>query len=141
MKSKNTPLEKLEQALGGHGNETKDQTIANLKAKGINTDALIAKIRATVQKGYSTKLKAMAEREQRETSKQPNRFGNLAILTREAMLQLVERLRSGAMGTGFQQAIVARCRNKQPTVLTEDELRTWLEDLGELPDDSDDRKT
>jgi hypothetical protein len=140
MKPKNISLEKLEQALASHESETKEQTIANLRAKGINTDALIAKVRATVQKGYSTRLKAMAGREQREISKKPNRLGNLATLTHEAMLQLVERLRSGAMGVGFQQAIVARCRNKQPTDLTEDELRTWLEDLGELPEDSDDSK-
>ena len=137
MKPKNTPLEKLEQALASHESETKEQTIANLRAKGINTDALIAKVRATVQKGYSTKLKEIAEREKIQTSQNPNRFGNLAILTREAMLQLVEQLRSGAMGAGFQQAVVARCRNKQPTELTEGELRTWLEDLGELPDDSE----
>jgi hypothetical protein len=137
MKPKNTPLEKLEQALASHDNETKEQTIANLRAKGINTDALIAKVRATVQKGYSTKLKEIAEREKSQTSQKPNRFGNLATLTREAMLQLVEQLRSGARGAGFQQAVVARCRNKQPTELTEDELRTWLEDLGELPDDSE----
>ncbi len=140
MKPKNTPLEKLEQALASHDNETKEQTIANLKTKGINTDALMAKVRATVQKGYSSKLKVMAEREQRQILQKPNRFGNLATLTREAMLQLVEQLRSGTRGAGFQQAIVARCRNKQPADLTEDELRTWLEDLGELPDDSDDRK-
>lgn len=141
MKPKNTPLEKFEQALGSHSNETKEQTITNLKAKGINTEALIAKVRATVQKGYSAKLKAIAEREQHAISKKPNRLGDLATLTHEAMLQLVEQLRSGAMGAGFQQAIVARCRNKQPTELTEEELRTWLEDLGELPDDSDDCKT
>ena len=137
MKPKNLPLEKLEQALASHEGETKEQTIANLRAKGINTDALIAKVRATVQKGYSTKLKEIAEREKAQVSQSPNRFGNLATLTREAMLQLVEQLRSGARGAGFQQAVVARCRNKQPTELTEDELRTWLEDLGELPDDSE----
>ena len=136
MKPKETPLEKFEQALASHDNETKEQTIANLRAKGINTDALIAKVRATVQKGFSTKLKEIAEREKAQTSQKPNRFENLATLTREAMLQLVEQLRSGAMGAGFQQAVIARCRNKQPTELTEEELRTWLEDLGELPDDS-----
>ncbi|MEO7300784.1 MAG: hypothetical protein ABI042_19640 [Verrucomicrobiota bacterium] len=137
MKPKNTLLEKLEQTLASHDNETKEQTIANLRAKGINTDALIAKVRATVQKGYSAKLKKIVEGEKSQISQKPNRFGNLATLTREAMLQLVEQLRSGAMGAGFQQAVVARCRNKQPTELTEDELRTWLEDLGELPDDSE----
>lgn len=136
MKPKETPLEKFEQALASHDNETKEQTITNLRAKGINTDALIAKVRATVQKGYSTKLKEIAEREKAQASQKPNRFENLATLTREAMLQLVEQLRSGAMGAGFQQAVVARCRNKQPTELTEEELRSWLEDLGELPDDS-----
>jgi hypothetical protein len=136
MKRKETPLEKFEQALASHDSETKEQTIANLRAKGINTDALMAKVRATVQKGYSTKLKEIAEREKALASQKPNWFENIATMPHAAMLQLVEQLRSGAMGAGFQQAVVARCRNKQPTELTEEELRTWLEDLGELPDDS-----
>ena len=47
------------------------------------------------------------------------------------MLSFFEKLRSGAYGSHYQEAAVARCRNKDATELSGEELRSWLEDIGD----------
>ena len=122
------PLEKF---LFDTADQPKDEAINELSDNGINTDAFLADIQNVVQGSYMSQLKKIASMQQADSVKPASFLSDLATLGKSAMLDLFSDFQSGSFGDQYKQAAVARCRNKNPSELSETELRSWLADIGE----------
>ena len=77
-------------------------------------------------------LRRAAEQEQASRTSAPGFLGQLTTMSRDAMLAVFERVANGDFGTKYSTAALARCRNKDASGLTDEELRSWLEDIGDV---------
>lgn len=125
-------LDDLENFLISNEEQSKSETAAELRSQGVDTERFFNKIHAIVQAGYCQQLRVIAQREQAALKAQPPFLENLATMTREAMLAIFSQLRDGAFGSDYQEAALARCRNKDASSLSDGELRSWLEDVGDI---------
>lgn len=133
MTDKDRSLDDLEALLAGGDDETKQETISELRRSGVDTTQFFSRIRQVVQNGYSKQLRSLAEREMKETfAARAAFFGQLKDMTRDKMLAIFGELQQGAFGAGYQQAALARCRNREASELSDEELRSWLEDIGDI---------
>lgn len=121
----------LETFLFDTADQPKDEAIKELSANGIDTAAFLADIQNVVQGSYMSQLKQLAEMQQADSLKPAGFLSDLATLGKSAMLDLFSGFQSGRFGDQYKQAAVARCRNKNPSELSETELRSWLTDIGE----------
>lgn len=111
---------------------SKVDAIKFLKEHGVDTTAFFEAIEATVQQGYSKQLREIAEQQKAARAIAPETLAKIGSMTRQAMLSFFEDLTRGQFGQGYQSAALARCRNKSPSDFTDEELRTWIEDVQEL---------
>jgi hypothetical protein len=130
MKPVDKRLEKLEEFFANTENEPVADLLKELRAQGVDTERFSRRVNEVVESAYSAGLRALAAKEQ-QTSSSPSFITSAAGKTREAMLALFEQLREGAFGAQYQQAALARCRSKAAQELTDEELRSWLEDIGD----------
>jgi hypothetical protein len=126
----NPTLEELE-ALLVSCDAPKEEVVRSLRRQGLDTDAFFSRIKQVVQTGYADLLRRAAEQERAESASIPDFLAQLKAMSREAMLELFRRLSAGEFGTVYRDAALARCRNKGADELSNDELRSWLEDVGE----------
>ena len=94
--------------------------------------AFFSRVQKTVDAGYSKQLQRLSADQQSEHRAPPSFLSDLADMTRDSMLDCFQRLRSGEFGVQYKEAALARCRNKDATELTDDELRSWLDDVGDI---------
>ena len=132
MNDNRLKLNGLEAFLADTEGESKADDLADLKKLGVNIDDFLARVEATVEKGYSSQLRALAAREREKSSSKPAFMGTLAVMSRQAMLDCFEKLRCGDFGDKYRDLALARCRNKEASELTDEELRSWLEDVSQV---------
>ena len=126
-------LAKFEAFLADPDNQTKEETLAELASHGVRTEEFLKSVQMVVREGYSKRLKETAESEQAAAAaKRRNLFGDIKSKTRDELLAIFAGLSAGDYGQGFCEAARARCRNKEAGQLTDDELRTWLEDVSDM---------
>jgi hypothetical protein len=126
-------LAKFEAFLADTDNQTKEETLAELASHGVRTEEFLKEVQMVVREGYSKRLKQIAEQERAEAcSEKPKVFGEIMSLPREAMLLLIQKLKAGEFGPELQQATGARWRNKEADHVTDEELRSWLEDIADM---------
>jgi len=53
-------------------------------------------------------------------------------MPREELLTLVGKVQSGAFGLNLQQLAAARARNQSVGTLSDEDLRSWLQDIARL---------
>jgi hypothetical protein len=123
-------LSELEEFLADTSGESTAETRRFLRSQGVDTTKFFRRVQQTVEEGYSEQLRALATLEQ-ERKTAASYLGQLAGMPREAMLAFFDNLRKGELGGRNQEAALARCRNKDASELSDDELRSWLEDIGE----------
>ncbi len=111
---------------------SKTDAVKELRSQGVNTEALFSRVKRIVQDGYSAQLRLAAEHERSSRASTPGFLVQLATMSREAMLAVFERVASGEFGVQYSEVALARCRNKDASGLTDEELRSWLEDIGEV---------
>jgi hypothetical protein len=124
---------KFEAFLADTDNQTKEEALAELASHGVHTEEFLKKIQMVVREGYSKRLKEIAEQERAVCSKKCQTFRE-NMSTREAMLLLIQKLKAGEFGPALQQATGARWRNKEADHVTDEELRSWLEDIADMKD-------
>ena len=132
MNDERVKLNGLEAFLADTEGESKSEDLADLRKLGVNVDSFLARVEATVQQGYSQQLHALAENQWAQVRPGPTFLEGLASMSRKAMLECFERLRNGELGDKYRDLALARCRNKDASELTDDELRSWLEDAGQV---------
>lgn len=131
MKQEKPNLDDLEAFLNNDSLSKKD-AVKELRMQGVNTDALFDRMQRIVREGYSTQLRRAAEQEQASRASAPGFLAQLATMSRDAMLAVFERVANGEFGPEYRTAALARCRNKDASGLTDEELRLWLEDIGDV---------
>lgn len=127
----NPTLEELE-ALLISCELPKEEVVRSLRRQGLDTEAFFSRIKEVVRTGYAEQLRRAAEQERAERASAPGFLAQLTTMSREAMLEIFRRVSDGEFGGVYREAALARCRNKGPDELTNDELRSWLEDVGEV---------
>ena len=111
--------------------QSKADAVKELESHGVEVPNFFSRIQRTVQSAYMSQLGNIAAQEQAEAKKQPSFMKNVSDMTKEQILALVEQIRSGVFGSDYGSLAIARCRNNDPNEMTVEELRSWLEDLGD----------
>src|SRR5580704_6777151 len=110
---------------------SKQDALKELRLQGVDTEALFARVQRIVREGYSTQLRLAAEQE-KVSRASPDFLAQLATMSRDAMLAVFERVANGDFGPEYRTAALARCRSKDASGLTDEELRSWFEDIGDV---------
>jgi hypothetical protein len=132
MNEERGKLNGLEAFLANCDEESQADDLADLRKMGVNVDAFMKRVDATVQAGYAEQLRQLAASQREQSSSAPGFLANLKTMTRAAMLDAFEGLRRGDLGERYRGLALARCRNKDVSELSDDELRSWLEDVGQV---------
>ena len=108
-------------------------SVAELRKKlteeGVNVDQFLARTDVAFRHGLQEGVRRQsAQAKARAAVLKGTLFGSLVGKSREALIALYESATAGNYGS----EAMARCRNKNAEALTEDELRSWLEDIERL---------
>ena len=123
-------LENLDLFLADTEGQTAEEVAKDLKEEGVDVEKFLNKIKGVVRKGYQDQLRAVVAAERQAALRHKHsRFGDLATKTKQELLSIIAEVRAGVFGTALSQAAVARFRNRNSTSLSEEDLRSWLEDL------------
>jgi hypothetical protein len=133
----NKRIEDLEAFLTDNEQQSKADAIKNLRAQGIDTNAFFNQVHKVVQGGYSKQLRAIAASEQSASSRARDFIEKLQGMPRDAMLAIFRRIQQGEFGPESRELAIARCRNKDASALSDEELQSWLEDAAEILDEPD----
>lgn len=119
-------LKNLDKVLFDDAGETPAEVRQRLEAEGVDVKGLVARVKAAAAEAYRERLVAEARQAQVEAGKAKGKvFGNLVGLGREKLLELIQTAANG----GFGPVATARCRNQKPDQLSDEDLRTLLEDI------------
>ena len=132
MTDRDKRFDDFEAFLTADEGQSKEDAIAELRAHGVDTEAFLAKARRVVQEGYRRQLKTVAQSEQATQAAAPGFLANLKSMPRAAMQAVFARVREGEFGIQYRELALARCRNKDASELSDEELRSWLEDVGDI---------
>jgi hypothetical protein len=122
-------LRALDALLADDADMSVPELRAELEAEGVNVDAFLAKFSKTVRQSYQQRVRLAAEADARTRAGATSLFGELKPKTKTELIAICDQLMNGVFGVKLQQAAMARCRNHQGKDLSEEELRSWLEDI------------
>lgn len=123
-------FENLDLFLADTEGQSPEEVAKELNAQGVDVDTFLSNVKGIVRKGFQQQVKAAADSEREAaTQKKRGRFGDLATKTKDEMLTLIAAIQSGAFGASFGRAAMARFRNQDNAQLSEEDLRSWLEDI------------
>lgn len=136
MSDENIELVKnLDKLLFEDTGETAAEIRQRLESEGIDVAALVTRVREASGDAFRNRLNEEAAAEQnRRREKRGRIFGDLAVLGREKLLELLNRAEGGEFG----QVAMARCRNQKSETMSELDLRSLLEDIESTIDESQD---
>ena len=101
----------------------------HLADEGVDVDRFLKRADEAFRKGLQEAVKQEAAQERaRRAVLKGSLFGQLAGKGRETLLALYEAATAGQYGV----EAMARCRNKNAQGMSEEELRSWLEDIERL---------
>lgn len=116
----------LDKILFDDVGETPAEVRQRLEREGVDVKALVARVKMAAGTAYRELLTEEAKQEQSRTAKSKGQiFGNLVGLGRDKLLELIDAAARGQFGA----EVMARCRNQDAEKLSEDDLRTLLEDI------------
>ena len=129
----NTDYSKAAQKLRDAVSDNSHMSAADLRKKlteeGVNVDQFLAMADVAFRHGLQEGVRQQsAQAKARAAVLKGTLFGSLVGKSREALIALYESATAGNYGS----EAMARCRNKNAEALTDDELRSWLEDIERL---------
>lgn len=133
-------LSDLEDILAEMEGQSSEEMAADLRKAGINTDAFLKRANKVMQEQYRKHLHELAEEEQQIAHVVPSFFADVAKMSREELMMSFATLQNGSMGETYKQAALARCRNKDTAELSDEDLRSWLQDIAEISGNEDGNK-
>lgn len=118
----------LERVLLEDSNLTEAELRQKLSGEGVEVDGFLKRFDAVFRKGVQARAKQEAmEAKTRAMAARGSLFGRI-VETRENLLMLVQEAITGRFGA----EVTARCRNKDTKAMSDNELRSWLEDIEKL---------
>lgn len=133
-------LSDLEEILAEIEGQSTDEIAADLRKAGIDTDAFLMRANKVMQEQYRKHLHELAEEEQHIARVVPSLFADVASMDREELLMSFATLQNGSMGDAYKEAALAHFRNKDTAELSDDDLRSWLQDIAEISGNEDGNK-
>ena len=130
-------LSDLEEILAEIEGQSTDEITADLRKAGIDTDAFLMRANKVMQEQYRKHLHEVAEEVQHIARVVPSLFADVDSMDREELLMSFATLQNGSMGESYKEAALARCRNKDTAELSDDDLRSWLQDIAEISGNAD----
>ncbi|MCC7519899.1 MAG: hypothetical protein IT578_12040 [Verrucomicrobiae bacterium] len=119
-------MKHLDTLLFDETEEAPAEVRKRLEAEGIDVKGLVARVKAVAGEAYREHLTAEAQHARSTRAQAKGKvFGNLVGLGREKLLELIRAAASGQYG----QAAMARCRNQDTAGLSDEDLRTLIEDI------------
>lgn len=126
----NANLRKLEELLCGTEQQTKEEALEELASNGVKISEFCTKLDSIVRKGYQKQVRIAADAIAIKTKSTTSRlFGDLSSRTKAELLAIRDQVMNGVFGATLQNVAVTRYRNHQGEEITEEELRTWFEDI------------
>src|SRR5580692_5181551 len=121
----------LEEAVLDNSHMSAAELEKSVSDKGVDAKKFLAGADEAFRKGLQRGMKAKAAHAKaRSAVLKGSVFGDLGGKLRADLLALCQAASGGQYGT----AIRARCRNKNAEAMTDEELRSWLEDIERLND-------
>jgi hypothetical protein len=133
-------LSDLEDILAEIEGQSSEEMAADLRKAGIDTDAFLKRANKVMQEQYRKHLHELAEKEQQIAHVVPSFFADVSKMNREELMMSFATLQNGSLGETYKQAALARCRNKDTAELSDDDLRSWLQDIAEISGNTDGNK-
>jgi hypothetical protein len=125
----------LREAVLDNSHMTAAELQKKLSDEGVDVKKFLAGTEEAFRKGLQRGMKAKAaQAKARSAVLKGSLFGDLAAKARVDLLALCQAASGGQYGA----AIRARCRNKNAEAMTDEELRSWLEDIERLGKESAD---
>jgi len=119
----------LEEAVLDNSHMSTADLQKEISHKGVDVKQFLAGVDEAFRRGLQRGMKVKAAHAKaRSAVLKGSVFGDLAGKMRADLLALCQAASAGQYGT----AIRARCRNKNAEALTDEELRSWLEDIERL---------
>jgi hypothetical protein len=119
----------LEEAVLDNSHMSAAELEKSLSDKGVDVKRFLAGANDAFRKGLQRGIKAKAAQAKAQAVVlKGSLFGDLGGKVRVELLALTQ----AALGGQFGSAIRARCRHKNAEAMTDEELRSWLEDIERL---------
>lgn len=130
----NEPIQKvkrLEASLLDTSGEPPAELRKELEAGGVDVTRFLSRLNGVVRKGYQHQMRLKGQVvAERANSTAGSIFGDLSALGGEQLRAILAQVLSGAFGAMAQSA--ARCRNYQGDQISDDDVRSWLQDVEKL---------
>jgi len=138
---KNNSHEKLGRLLDfiSDNREMSDEDIKkDLIANGVNHDVFLDKVKQTVRHGLQAKIKEqMAQAQESKQSRNSTILKEVASWTREKCLEFLDSARRGVSCNHGQQQVALAFRNRQDSEMSDDELRSCIQDIVSLSNEDE----
>lgn len=124
-------IKRLEDSLIDTSGESAADLRKELEAGGVDVNRFLARLKGVVRKGYQHQMRLQNQAAtERANSALGTLFGDLSAMGSAQLRDLIGQVLGGGFGAVAQTA--ARCRNYQGNDLSDDELRSWLQDIEKL---------
>lgn len=121
--------ENLREAIVDNSHLSGAELRKKLANEGVDVDRFLTRTNEAFRKGLQEKVRQQVAQAKLSASvRKGTVFGDLADKGRAALLALHEAATAGKYGA----ETLARCRNKNAEEMTDEELRSWLEDIERL---------
>jgi len=138
---KNTSHEKLRrvlEAISDNREMSDDDIKKDLIANGVNIDAFLSRVKQTVRHGLQAKIKEqMAQAQESRQIKNSPILNEVASWTREKCLEFLDSARRGVSCNHGQQQVALAFRNRQDSEMSDDELRSCIQDIVSLSNEDE----
>jgi len=119
----------LREAVVDNSHLSAEELRKKLSDEGVDVNRFLARADEAFRKGLQQGVKAQATQAKAQAAVlKGSIFGQLAGKVRSELLALHHAAQMGQYGAATR----ARCRNKNAEEMTDDELRSWLEDIERL---------
>lgn len=122
-------IENMEESLLQDDNLPASEIRKKLQEEGVDVQKFLTKFDDVFRKGVQQRAKEEAiVAKAKSDSNRGTIFGDLILKGREELLAFWEAAMEGKYGIHVK----ARCRNKNATSMTDEEIRSWLQDIEKL---------
>jgi SOS response regulatory protein OraA/RecX len=129
MKTNKEVEKALEQTLLDDAGMSVTDLRQELESQGVDAAAFLTKLRQVTRSAFQESVLKSAQESNEQLRTKSGIFGDLKLLSKEQLIEIRDKIIEGAFGSELQGFGAARCRNHQKGELSDEELRSWLEDV------------
>lgn len=137
MNDSSKQITNLEDFLYGSNEQPLDDVLSSLRQAGIDTDKLGSRVIDMVNNKRREQLQQLPSRENRVSSTLPQFLTDVRSMPHELLFAAFDKLCDGELGEDLQEAAKARISSNDSEGISDEELRSWLEEIANSQRDSD----